>query len=158
MLVDAVTDRRFVIFLESHQPLLISLPIGWAVASMAGTIWLTQEGVATDVILHKGDKFDVAQKGSIVLHAVDGPGRVDVTKPPGPPPHRACRIAALLTDLAALILRKKPRVISVAIGFELTNEPLSADDVLTENRNTTVYFGSTAYGFGGLIKEKETSV
>ena len=94
MLVDAVTDRKVVISLERDRPFLTSLPIGSAVAAMAGAVWLTQEGLTTDVILRRGDTFDVVHKGSIVLHALNGPGRVHVTSSTHP-------IARTVIDAAA---------------------------------------------------------
>jgi 4-oxalocrotonate tautomerase len=57
-----------------------------------------------------------------------------------PSPDLARRIAAVLTDLTARILRKDPRVTSVAIDFVPTNQWFIAGEALAENGKTTVYF------------------
>ena len=72
-------DGTHVLALEGNTPVSLSLATGSSIAGVAGIVWLTQEGVAQDVVLGAGQEFHVVQHGTIVLNALEVPGRVRVT-------------------------------------------------------------------------------
>jgi hypothetical protein len=58
--------------IDQTLPLSVRVPVGSAVHCITGQAWLTQEGLADDVILAAGEKFVVRQKGLIVMNAIRG--------------------------------------------------------------------------------------
>lgn len=49
------------------------------VRCLSGTIWLTEEG-GGDVLLGAGETLTATREGVLVLEALDGPARVEVTE------------------------------------------------------------------------------
>jgi hypothetical protein len=56
-------------------------PVGAALFVARGEIWLTQEGLREDLILHAGERFDVRGPGKVVLSATQGAADVYLARP-----------------------------------------------------------------------------
>lgn len=83
--------------LESGQMLRISDGAGTLVTAVAGTVWITQDGDAEDIILESGVKaglesglesgsdFVVDRDGLVLVSALGGDAEVSIAAPAGLP-------------------------------------------------------------------------
>ena len=62
--------------LRNERSSTVHVRRGDAVEALAGTIWLTQEGMLEDVILTPGQRFVAAERGTVVLSAMNAPAVV----------------------------------------------------------------------------------
>jgi len=58
------------IHLQQQELLTVRDGKGWKVQSLAGAVWITQEGELDDVILEAGESFTVERDGLTVIQAV----------------------------------------------------------------------------------------
>lgn len=64
--------RSDAIHLRKHQHLRLNDACGWAVHAMAGTVWLTQDGNARDIVLEAGESFVLDRDRDVLLSSLNG--------------------------------------------------------------------------------------
>ncbi len=67
--------------LRPHQGFRVKPVSSTRFASAGGTLWLTQEGVAGDVILKPGESWQAVGEGLVVVQSMGGRGRIRVDSP-----------------------------------------------------------------------------
>jgi hypothetical protein len=55
------------LFLKQHQHLRMHDACGWTVRSVAGTIWITQDGDIRDIVLEAGESFTLDRDRTALL-------------------------------------------------------------------------------------------
>lgn len=56
-------------------PRSLPLPVGAALFAATGAVWLTQDGRRDDVMLARGARYDVRERGLVVVSAISEHGR-----------------------------------------------------------------------------------
>jgi hypothetical protein len=69
-----------------HMPLgaLVSLPHfrpGTVLSVIAGMIWITQEGIAEDFVLHAGESLRLDHRGAVVAESLEAGATLAVSQP-----------------------------------------------------------------------------
>lgn len=64
--------RSDAIHLNKHQHLHLNGACGWAVHAMAGTVWVTQDGNARDIVLEAGESFVLDRDRDTLLSSLNG--------------------------------------------------------------------------------------
>jgi hypothetical protein len=70
----AFSARSKVVEIGENKALSLHLPVGSAIYSVVGTLWITQEGTIKDFVVGPGERFDVRSHSHIVVTAVQGTG------------------------------------------------------------------------------------
>ena len=65
-------DQASTVLNVDAKPMSLRLPIGSAIFTYSGEVWITQEGMHEDVILAPGERFDVHSRAQIVASATKG--------------------------------------------------------------------------------------
>lgn len=68
--------------LNDNQPLSLRQARGLRVVCMAGTIWLTVDGEAGDILLRSGQSHLIASNGLALVECI-GSGRIRLERSPG---------------------------------------------------------------------------
>jgi hypothetical protein len=89
-------DQTCTLLTVDANPISLRLPIGSAIFTLSGEVWITQEGMQDDVVLGPGQRFDVHSRASIVASATKEPASVYVACP-------ADAFASVDDDLLALL-------------------------------------------------------
>ena len=55
-----------------NQQLRLRNASGWVVESCGGTLWITQEGDARDVLLNTGERFTLDRDGKTIVSGIGG--------------------------------------------------------------------------------------
>jgi len=96
-------DQTCTLLTVDANPISLRLPIGSAIFTLSGEVWITQEGMQDDVVLGPGQRFDVHSRASIVASATKEPASVYVACP-------ADAFASVDDDLLALLRRRARRL------------------------------------------------
>ena len=75
---DIERNAGSLVALAPEHPITVHLSPGATVTAIAGTVWLTQEGMIEDIVLRPGQQFVVPAKGAQVLSAVDASALVRI--------------------------------------------------------------------------------
>jgi hypothetical protein len=67
---DQAADGK-AIHLKKHQHLRLKDACGWAVHAMDGTVWITQDGNARDIILRPGESFVLDRDHTALLSSLN---------------------------------------------------------------------------------------
>ena len=67
---DLVGDGK-AIHLKKHQHLHLNDACGWAVHATTGTIWITQDGNARDIVLRPGESFILDRNDPTLLSSLN---------------------------------------------------------------------------------------
>ena len=68
----ALRARSKVVEIGENKALSLHLPVGSAIYSVVGTLWVTQEGTTKDFVVAPGERFDVRSHSQIVVTALQG--------------------------------------------------------------------------------------
>jgi len=68
-----------------NQQLRLRHAAGWVVESCGGTVWITQEGDARDVLLNTGERFTLDRDGKTIVSGI-GEAILSVRPPEGQSP------------------------------------------------------------------------
>ena len=63
------------------NPVRLRLPIGSAIFIFSGEVWITQEGLRDDVVLGRGERFDVQSRELILVSGLRGNARIYAASP-----------------------------------------------------------------------------
>ena len=63
------------------NPVRLRLPIGSAIFVFSGEVWITQEGLRDDVVLGRGERFDVKSRELILASGLRGNARIYAASP-----------------------------------------------------------------------------
>lgn len=63
------------------NPVRLRLPAGSAIFIYSGEVWITQEGLRDDVVLGRGERFDVHSRELILVSAIRGNARIYAASP-----------------------------------------------------------------------------
>jgi len=74
-------DQTSTLLTVDANPMSLRLPIGSAIFTYRGEVWITQEGMHDDVILGPGERFDVRSRASIVASAIKKQATVYIACP-----------------------------------------------------------------------------
>lgn len=104
---DPGSTRTGIVVLPAHTLQALRSPA--RVRALKGTLWLTVDGLAEDIVLEAGDSRCFVDGGRVLAHALGGPAVFEVCEPPpaavrgGPGPVRM-----LLSGLARRLRRPRP--------------------------------------------------
>ena len=103
------------------KPMSLRLPIGSAIFTYSGEVWITQEGMHEDVILGPGERFDVHSRAQIVASATkERAATVYIACPPEATARADVDVYALLRQRVERLrteeLNRAGRAISVALS------------------------------------------
>ena len=62
-------------------PLPLHLPVGAAIFALRGEVWITQERLRDDIVLARGERFDVKGTGLILASAIKDSATMHVVPP-----------------------------------------------------------------------------
>ena len=103
------------------KPTSLRLPIGSAIFTYSGEVWITQEGMHEDVVLGPGERFDVHSRAQIVASATKGrAATVYVARPPEATEWVDIDVYALLRQRARRLRTEELNRAARAIGDGLS--------------------------------------
>ena len=108
-------DQTGTLLTVDTTPMPLQLPLGSAIFTYRGEVWITQEGMQADVILGPGERFDVKRRALILASATKSKNPASV--------YVACPTDATATsgDLFALLRHRARRLRAEHVGRWLSS-------------------------------------
>ena len=114
-------DQASTLLNVDAKPMSLRLPIGSAIFTYSGEVWITQEGMHEDVILAPGERFDVHSRAQIVASATKGrAATVYIACPPEATERADVDVYALLRQRAERLRAEELNEIARAISGQLS--------------------------------------
>ena len=114
---DAI-DHRNMLRVDAH-PVSLRLPPGAAVFTVRGEVWLTQEGMAADIVLKRGERFDVRNRSKLVISATSESADVFIVDPSVARAHRQDNVYDFARSRAAQLRHDELVRLANAIALRL---------------------------------------
>jgi hypothetical protein len=116
-------DQASTLLNVDAKPISLRLPIGSAICTYSGEVWITQEGMREDVFLGPGQRFDVHSRALILASATKKrAATLYVACPPDVTEHVDSDVYALLRSRARQLRTAEINTMGRAISERLSHE------------------------------------
>ena len=115
----ALRARSTVVEIGENKPLSLHLPVGSAIYSVVGTLWVTQEGMIDDFVVAPGERYDVCSHSQIVVTALQGTAVVFLAPEGHTGPALVASTPAVLDALTARALQFRRRELARFVRLAL---------------------------------------
>jgi hypothetical protein len=103
------------------RPLALRLPVGSALFAVKGKVWLTQERQIEDVVLVRGQRFDIRSNALILVSAIHGSASVHVAQPDAAAASDATDIYDFVRAQAQLLRRREAGRLAAAASARIAS-------------------------------------